>query len=384
MKEQIIGILLSIFIRKKNKNLIILSFDRNKFLFNTRVFFEYILQRKDHNLDVKYIINNKNKKKILEKKYGKHFISTRNIGDIILILRAKAWLVDGGFPIKTPFGHKDRLLINFWHGTPIKYIGLDGHKGLDKIRVWLQLKMVSKYYNAFFIISERVREIIEKTFLINKNKIKLLGQPRNDLIFLKNDRKKIIEKLFTNIPIYKKVILYAPTYRDVNLMGKRTQFFPFIDFEKKDFEEFLSNNNILFCIRNHHLDTLDFKETKHVKFLNNTKIENISEILNIFDLLITDYSGIIYDYLFLERPMLFLPYDLEDYKNKVGLYFEYDITAPGPKPTTYLEFKKDIKKLLNENDYYLKERKNMSNYFKQIGQGNCERAYEYLLRELEK
>ncbi|MBC2852531.1 CDP-glycerol glycerophosphotransferase family protein [Cetobacterium sp. 2G large] len=380
---QLLAILLSLFIRKKEEKLIVLYFDGEKFLFNTRIFFKYLINVSKY--DVKYIINDRKKREDLEKKYGKKFLSMDNLKEIKKILKAKAWLVDGGFPIKTPFNHKDRVLINFWHGSPIKHIGLDGYSGINKMRVWLQLKMFSSRYNGFFIISPRVKEIFKKTFLLEEDKIKLLGQPRNDLLFKKNDRKIILEKLYLNLPEYKKVILYAPTYRG-NYGGKiiETKYFPFEDFDKENFELFLKENKILFLVRNHHLDRIKFDETEQIKLLGNEKVEDISEILNIFDILISDYSGMVFDYLQLKKPMLFLPYDLKEYEKNTGIYFNYEKVSPGPKPKNYFEFKNEINKLLNNKKYYLKERREMENYFNQIGDGNCKRAFDFLEKELKK
>lgn len=383
MKKHILIFLLSLFIRKKKDKLIVLYFNGEKFVFNTRIFFQYLLKNSDY--EIKYIINNEDKRKELEKIYGDRFLSLNNLKELILVLKARAWIVDGGFPLKTPFGHKDRILINFWHGSPIKHIGLDGYKGLSRLRVWLQLKMVAKHYNAFFIISEKFREIMKKAFLLTDDKIKLLGQPRNDLLYRKNDGRKIIRKLYGNTVEFNKIVLYAPTYRgEFNGKLEKTKYFPFRDFDKQDFEYFLEENKILFFVRNHHLDEIEIEETERIKFLGNDKIEDISEILNIFDLLISDYSGMIFDYLHTQKPMLFLPYDLEEYIKNTGLYFDYSKVSPGPKPQNYNEFKEDIYRLLTDEDYYRDKREEMTIYFSQVGDGNCKRAFDFLEGELKK
>lgn len=106
------------------------------------------------------------------------------------------------------------------------------------------------------------------------------------------------------------------------------------------------------------------------------------DVLSNFDLLITDYSSIYFDFLILEKPVLFLPYDLILYEKSVGLNFEYNAITPGPKPKKQSEFIKEIYKLLNDNSYYLKERKFTNKYFNQTVKGSSQKIYSFILRKL--
>jgi len=353
---------LPLFVRKKDYNLVVLRFDSEIFMFNTKVFFKYLLENSD--LNVKYIINDDNLREKLIKQYGNHFITQKTIKDIIYITKAGSWITDGGFPLKTPFGHKNRVLINLWHGMPIKYIGIKGYKGLSKIRIWLQLKMYSKHYNAFCVTSKLFSPIIKESFLIPEDKIKILGQPRNDLLFIENDKELILNSLYANLPEYKKIMLYAPTYRNSsygNAKLEPTKFFPFDDFNLEKLEVFLEKEKFIIFIRAHHLDNIHFKETDRIRFLNSDKIIEISEILNIFDMLISDYSGMIFDYLLLDKPLLLLPYDLDIYNQEVGMYWNYNDVSPAPKIDNMMVFMNKIIKLLNDSNYFKSERQQLKN-----------------------
>ena len=371
------------FIRTKDYNLIVLRFDGYKFMFNTKVFFKYLLEHSDY--DVKYIINDDQLRQQLKEKYGDHFITQKSFRDIDFISRAGTWITDGGFPLKTPFGHKNRVLINLWHGMPIKYIGLKGYSGLSKLRMLLQLKMYSKDYNAFCVTSKNFIPAIEESFFLPKAKIKVLGQPRNDLLFTKNDKETILSRLYSDLPDFSKAILYAPTYRSANYGSHQlepTRFFPFDDLDMEQIEIFLEKQESIIFIRSHHLDTIDFSETKRIRFLNNDKVEDISEILNIFDLLVSDYSGMIYDYLLTENPMLFLPYDYDIYRESAGMYFDYDFVAPGPKPTDQKSFLAELGKLLNDHEYYSKERETLLNFAFDVVRDNSKRIYDFIQKEI--
>jgi CDP-glycerol glycerophosphotransferase len=375
---------LPLFIKKKDYNLIILRYDSQKCMFNTKVFFEYLLENSD--LNVKYIINDDKLRKELTVKYGDHFITQKTLKDIVLIAKAGTWITDGGFPLKTPFGHKNRVLINLWHGMPIKYVGIKGYKGIQKIRVWTQLKMYAKYYDAFCVTSKEFIPIIKESFLLDESKIKILGQPRNDLLFKDNNRKEILNNLYSNLPSYKKIILYAPTYRD-NSFGNKglepTRFFPFNDLNLEELEKFLEKNQYIIFIRSHHLDKVSFYETKRIRFLNSDKISEIYEILNIFDLLISDYSGMIIDYLLLKKPVVLLPYDLNVYLQYIGLYFDYEyFYKTSPKIKTQQQFQEEVYKLLNNYKYYSKERESLKNKLFDVAKENNEKTKKFLIDKI--
>ncbi|KJG60435.1 hypothetical protein UA42_15725 [Photobacterium kishitanii] len=106
------------------------------------------------------------------------------------------------------------------------------------------------------------------------------------------------------------------------------------------------------------------------------------DVINQFDLVITDYSSIYFDFLILNKPVLFLPYDLDEYINNVGLNFKFDEVTPGPKPKDQIEFITELDKLLFDSNYYNEERIEVNNYFNQVSSGNCKRIYNFIEKEL--
>ena len=375
----IAGFFVPLFIKPEN-NIIIFTFDRDSFKFNTKALFEYALDKQQYK--VKYIINNDILRNELKNEYGDHFITTNSYRDIKIISSARCWITDGGFPLKTPFNHKNRLLINLWHGIPLKKVGLQGYSGFGWLRVYLTLKMFSKNYSLFSSTSENLKSIYKDSFLIDESIIKTLGQPRNDYLF--NSSKKIED--FIDAGIYNKVILYAPTWRSGiygdDWEGEDTKFFPFNDFEQKKLEQYLEYNQILLCLRPHHLQKSEIENSKWIKDFSSDICNEVMDVINQFDLVITDYSSIYFDFLILNKPVLFLPYDLEEYINNVGLNFNFDKVTPGPKPKNQVEFIEEINKLLFDNEYYNEERIEVNKYFNQVSSGNCKRIYDFIEKEL--
>lgn len=360
------------------------SIGNNTFSHNTKYMFEYLISNTDYN--VKYVINDEEKREKLNKIYPNCFISLNTKEGKKFLKNADVWLLDGGMPTKNPFFMKNKIIINYWHGVPIKKIGIEGYKGLNKLRMYLQLKLFSRYVTAYITTSHNLIGIMARSFLLPKDKIKVLGQPRND--FLKREIKKdYFIKFYSDIDVNSKYVLYAPTWRQGkygNSFENPVKYFSFEDFDRNDLEQYLKENKITIFLRPHPLENIKIQESKYVKVLDNSKIESINDFLNAFDLLITDYSSIYPDFLLLDKPVLLLPYDLEEYSKIAGLNFRYEEISASPIPKTFKEFKKELLKLLTEKDYFRGERIKINEFFNEIKENSTELNFEFLQNQLKK
>lgn len=300
---------------KKDYSTIVLTSGGEKLQFNTKYFFEYLLKLKKY--EILYIINDKKKRKELKSKYGDYFIGSKSFMDRIKILKSEIWLTDTVPPISGLNESNKRVFINLWHGIPLKTVGALQNK-VNKKSSESYKKNASKY-SAFLSPSSKLEELYEKSFLLKKSQIKILGQCRNSNI----NEKVNLNFYFKELPMYKKAILYVPTWRD-----KETIFFPFKDFKPKELMDFLEKNKFIIFIKGHQYEKglKDLKLGERVVIIKD-EIDDITELLNGFDLLMTDYSSVYFDYLLLNKPLLFLPYDLEEYIEERGLNFKYsDVT----------------------------------------------------------
>ncbi|WP_338953167.1 CDP-glycerol glycerophosphotransferase family protein [Fusobacterium nucleatum] len=180
-----------------------------------------------------------------------------------------------------------------------------------------------------------------------------------------------------------KNILYAPTWRK----DSEAELFPFTDFNEKEIENFLEDNKINIFLRVHPDFETEIDEKllkiKGIYVLNSKVVKDISEYLSCFDLLITDYSSIFIDYLLLDKPILFLPYDFEKYNKEIGFTVNYMTHTPGPKSYSFENFKNEIMKLLNDNEYFFKDRINDKVFYNLYTDNkNCERVSKFILENL--
>lgn len=277
---------------------------------------------------------------------------------------AKVWVFDCRQP-EFLIKRKETSYIQTWHGTPLKKLALDMEQ-IDSV----VSSSIDEYHEQFrkntatwdYLISQNrfSTDTFRRCFDFEGKPIFEVGYPRNDVLFQHNNKKDINRlKEKYNIPKDKKVILYAPTWRDNEFYVQGVyKFVSPLDFKKAQKE---LGDEYVFLVKYHYLvsDKIDWSEYEGFVYSFNEKVD-ISRLYLIADMMITDYSSVMFDYSLLKRPMFFFAYDLENYENNLrGFYFDFLKEAPGPisKTTDQLIF--DIK------NYDQKEWKEKYNQFSQ-------------------
>lgn len=336
------------------------STDNSHYNYNSRYLFEYVKENLPE-ITPLFVINDPELRNSLSSKYGKqYFIETESIQGIRQALSAGVWFTSAGLPAYGTGLHQKRLIINLWHGVPLKKIALLDPNLKKAARIYFK-KIFSENYTCILTTSHELIPLMARSFAVSEDKIKVWGQPRNDGLFQKNDCREILGQLFPDLPEYTKTVLYAPTFRDYG----QVQLFPFKDFDQKQLEAFLDEKNMLLFIRTHVAEQGSAAPYlgKRIRFLGNEQAEDVTGILNIFDCLITDYSSIYIDYLLTDKPMIFLPYDRQQYLDGRGMNFDYDDVTPGPKPETFNDF---LDALSPKEDFWKSERTRVNRLFNEI------------------
>ena len=336
------------------------STDNSHYNYNSRYLFEYVKENLPE-ITPLFVINDPELRNSLSSKYGKqYFIETESIQGIRQALSAGVWFTSAGLPAYGTGLHKKRLIINLWHGVPLKKIALLDPNLKKAARIYFK-KIFSENYTCILTTSHELIPLMARSFAVSEDKIKVWEQPRNDGLFQKNDCRKILGQLFPDLPEYTKTVLYAPTFRDYG----QVQLFPFKDFDQEQLEAFLEEKNMLLFIRTHVAEQVSAAPYlgKRIRFLGNEQAEDVTGILNIFDCLITDYSSIYIDYLLTDKPMIFLPYDRQQYLDGRGMNFDYDDVTPGPKPETFNDF---LDALSPKEDFWKSERTRVNRLFNEI------------------
>lgn len=235
----------------------------------------------------------------------------------VTLLRARVWVTNSSVNRGLKFRGRNVYYFNTWHGTPIKYMGGDIKSIKDELTIYTEPTI----YDVFLAQSEYDADIFKRNYNIPDQVMKILGLPRNDELI--NDagedrRKKLRERL--SIPSSKKVILYAPTFREYQQDSlKNCVLAPPVDLKK--WKEKLGSDFVL-LFRAHYevAKTLNLIESDFIKDV--SSYQNLNELMIVSDILISDYSSIFFDYSIMDKPMLCFAYDYQEYSEKRGLYFD--------------------------------------------------------------
>lgn len=323
------------FLKENKKTILFVSFmgknfnDSPKAIYDQMVIdpyfkdYKFIWAFKDVN---KYKFKNKNTEVIQMDSF--HYLKTA--------LTSSYWITNVNIERGLHFKKSYTKSVNTWHGIPLKKIGNDvaGRNDFDFSDT-----------NLFCYSGNYEYEIYKRAFNLNDQNLYKIGMPRNDLILENN--KEVVKKIREKYALKdKKIILYAPTWRedpeDLELM------------DLLEWEKLLSKDYVL-LIKGHGLaKDWEFKENSFV--IDVSEYEETSELMIASDILITDYSSIMFDYSLLEKPIFIYMTDYEKYKKERGIYFDL-------KESELSVFEADSSLLSHLQSYNEKEEKMKSKAF---------------------
>ena len=223
-----------------------------------------------------------------------------------------------------------QVYLQTWHGTPLKRIGFDieapqfasGSAYFDRLAADIAKWDLLLSQNPFST------PIMRRAFRYD-GEICESGYPRNDVLSGGAERAARMRQRLS-IPNDKRVVLYAPTWRDDQFYASgRYRFDLRLDLDLA--WQALGDDHVI-LVRGHHHLAGDVSAGSRPGFVRNvTAYPDIAELFLISDVLITDYSSVMFDFATTGRPMLFFTYDLAHYRDHLrGFYFDFEAEAPGP------------------------------------------------------
>ncbi|WP_220453831.1 CDP-glycerol glycerophosphotransferase family protein, partial [Mammaliicoccus sciuri] len=272
---------------------------------------------------------------------------------------SKYFIQNTNMPIDYKKRRKQKEVQTF-HGTFMKTMGFDTPELKYETRQ-NKIDEFQKKVNNWDYVSIPSDYMKEKAKSAFNTRVKALktGFPRNDMLF---DALKYKEetKRSLNIPEGKKVILYAPTWRE----GKSSN----IEMNIKRIQETLDDQYVL-LIRAHYMVSGNMDIRDYYPFaINVSNYPSIEELYSITDVLITDYSSVMFDFAYLKKPMIFYAYDLEKYLyGERGVYLNYSNIIPGPLVRTTDEIINVLSNYSNLDNKYKDKYEKFYNEFCQYG-----------------
>lgn len=316
--------------------------------------------------------------------YGVKFVSNSIVGLYHHLTAKNIFTAFGAYGFMSKSYNRQNV-INLWHGSPLKSIG--------------QLVSANPWYNYNSVFSFTVcgsdffKQIFQECFGFTSEKGIVFGAPRNDFLFADNNN---LEKLQVDKKMYKKIILWMPTFRvsKENKYYDSSNEFPLIKEDNIEYlNEVLKSNKVLLIIKPHpfqeDISVLN-REISNVLVLRNQQLNikkiELYELLGEVDVLLTDYSSVYYDFLLTQKPIGFVLDDIHEYRDKRGFVVENPLELmPGEKIYNEEEFVGFIKNTCNGIDNYKDERKRINDLANKYQDNkNCERILDFLGIALEK
>ena len=234
-----------------------------------------------------------------------------------------------------PTGYEKRpgqVYLQTWHGTPLKRIGYDveqlqsvsGAKYLDHLTAdvakWDMLLSPSPFSTPILKNAFRFGgEILES------------GYPRNDMLAAGHTEALAASvRQRIGLPAGKRVVMYAPTWRDNQFYASGRYRFDFrLDVERA--WQQLGDDYVILVRGHHHMADDVPAGTRPGFVLNVSAYPDVSELFLVSDALITDYSSMMCDFAVTGKPIIFYAYDLADYRDNLrGFYLDFEAEVPGP------------------------------------------------------
>lgn len=315
-----------IFPIKKNK-VLAFSYYGASYSGSPKYIMEY-LSKSNENLDLVWVSINPNKYKNLAFRVIKY-----NSIVYFYNLATSKFIITNYRMTKKFVKRNGQIYIQTWHSSlRLKQIEKDAEKSLSN--TYLEMaKHDSKQIDRLIVGSKKSKEIFKQAFWYDGKYLEI-GTPQCDILFKDIDELKqnIFEKL--NVDKNKKVLLYAPTFRNnANLEIYQLDFLNI----KKTLELKFGGEWVILLKLHPHL--MNEKMVDLPNFvINATMFDDSQELMYIADALITDYSAIMFDFLYTRKPCFLHMIDLDDYiQNERGLYFNIN----------------DLPFLISKTDYHL-------------------------------
>lgn len=332
-----------------NENIILL-YSNSGLRDNLGALYDYLIK---HNLNKDYkIICSINDFRKYKSQTVKNVFFVSNLRGIFYYLRAGyVFYCFGKIPI---LPGKNQKVIQMWHGAPYKA----PDKGMLRGHSWNK-----QYYTNVVSTSKNFVSFWSYAFSIPQENIIICGQPRCDALYGSNPN--------YNFGEYKKLILWAPTFRKSRITG----YSDVNDYENcvpivQPHEYSVLNNQLRkigakIVVKLHPMQDLDgYSYTDLDHFILMSHKEFVSRNIDLYrfmvqcDALITDYSSIFYDYLLLNRPIGFTEDDIEGYGNIRGFAVnDPSLYKPGMRIRTLDDLINFVVDLVNDVDNYKEDRK---------------------------
>ncbi len=264
------------------------------------------------------------------------------------------WIVSNDSIDASYVKRDDQTYLQTWHGTPLKKVGQDIEKVNFARKGYLE-SFASESAKWDYLVSPNAysTDIMSRAFGVSQNMIINTGYPRNDVFYSPTRQARAdVTRARLGLRPDQSVILYAPTWRDDRYDDRGRYLFD-LKLNVELLRERFGDSHVV-LLRGHHLLATRAGAFVEGGFVRNVSgYPDIADLYLIADVLITDYSSVMFDFVNTGRPMIFYTWDLDDYRDRVrGMYFDLTAEPPGPICRTSSEVLRALEQLPDVQQQY--------------------------------
>ncbi|WP_187432923.1 CDP-glycerol glycerophosphotransferase family protein [Natronococcus pandeyae] len=300
---------------------------------------------------------------------------TDSLWGMWLNLRSQYAFVTHGMPDVNRWCSGGATTVVLWHGVALKRIGWDydysEFRGvLAKGKTIIKQNLIDRF-DYVTVTSDAMIEPFSSAFRMDPNRILVTGYPRNDVLTespaesdpgpnVEDDddlRRRCVDET---------VLLYAPTKHwetDGNVVDQ---------LELAELERQMTEIDAHLLFKPHPAEPFDLDGAERHRLSLVPEGTDIYPLLKHVDVLITDYSSIYFDYLLVDNPIVFYPFDLDEYRSHRGFYLDYESVTPGPIATTFDGLLQGIEEALDHDEFAEERRAVRETYLRPPNTGRCE------------
>ena len=295
--------------------------------------------------------------------------------------QAKYWIVNSRLQLVRRL-HDEQVYVQCWHGTPLKKLGhsLSGSGGGTTKKTSLHTPSDEDTRRFSYLVSpsKRASEFFTEAFALDRlgmtDRIIETGYPRNDRLARPDEKDALRIRSKLNLSKDRKLLLYAPTWRDDQYDANKGHLSNVSTIEKTfDYlkKELSDEWTILF--RAHYMVAKDFQFSKYGGFIRDVSgVDDVNDLYIASDALMTDYSSVFFDYANLGRPMIFYMYDLEHYRDELrGFYVDVEKELPGDIVKTEQEIVSILQDLTPYNERHASKYREFQGTYTYLDDGNA-------------
>lgn len=353
----------------KENRIVFISNRRNDMSGNFE--FVYNVLKTDKSLDMKFILDDRD---------IKHMSFSNAFRYGLYCATSKIILVDdyAGLLYKIP-RRAGTTMMQLWHACGA--FKTFGYSRLGKPGGQRQTSPAHRNYDYCIVSSKEIAKFYAEGFGISLNKPIATGIPRTDIFFDVEYKKKVQEEFYQQYPKLrnKKILLFAPTFRG---NGKLSGYYPVEKFDVARMYEEL-NEEYAILVKHHPFvqDRNDIPDEYSDVILDMSSNSELNDLLFVTDLLISDYSSVIFEAALLDIPMLFYAYDLQRYISTRGFYYEYNEFVPGKIVSSFAQAVRAI----NDRDFEAEKIIDFkTRFFDDLDGKSSQRTVDLIYRELKK